>query len=200
MMECKRIGEATIKEVSDENDMVVPATTQKSKISDGDLKLSPANSVHLKENSASNEPAGITMSCCSKFLDLDEKYVEVADNEAESSKLEPPEMPENENSPPLTSPEMPENENSSPLSSPQMPENEKSPPLTSPEMSEIVNSPPRLFPDVEPTDEIEEFLATFEREMLRRFRQKYNFDLRRRNHWKVVMSGSNSKPMEIEIL
>lgn len=82
-------------------------------------------------------------------------------------------MPENENSPPLTSPEMPENENSSPLSSPQMPENEKSPPLTSPEMSEIVNSPPRLFPDVEPTDEIEEFLATFEREMLRRFRQKY---------------------------
>ncbi|KAM3306211.1 cyclin-dependent kinase inhibitor 7 [Capsicum chacoense] len=148
MMECKRIGEATIKEVSDENDMVVPATTQKSMISDGDVKLSPADSVHLKENSASNEPAGITMSCCSKFLDLDEKYVEVADNEAESSKMEPPEMPENEKSPPLTSPEMPE----------------------------IVNSPPRLFPEVEPTDEIEEFLATFEREMLRRFRQKYNFD------------------------
>ncbi|XP_055826934.1 cyclin-dependent kinase inhibitor 1-like isoform X2 [Solanum dulcamara] len=114
MSKCKTIGEVTIMEFSDMN---VQSTTKKRKMCDGhrDVKFSPAllrltghngvadtppeslvspaaNSVNSKEN---YEPYGSSTSCCSsngssnsKFLDLDDNGVEVAEKEKSSSSNE----------------------------------------------------------------------------------------------------------------
>ncbi|MCD7465109.1 hypothetical protein HAX54_000570 [Datura stramonium] len=168
MRKCKGIGEVTIMEVSDV-DMDVPAT-KKRKICDGDVKLSPAllrlrshsgvadtpgslvspaSSVNSKENCASSEPAGSPTSCCSSYgsLDLDENGMEVIASA--------------------------ENRVQTRSSSERQAESGE---LESTKMARH-ESPRRRMPEIKPSEnEIEEFLAKCEKDMLKRFREKYNFD------------------------
>lgn len=157
-------------EVSDVVDMDVPAT-KKRKICDGDVKLSPAllrlrshsgvadtpgsllspaTSVNSKENYASNEPAGSSTSCCSRngSVDLDENGMEVIAS-AENRVVQTRSSSERQvESGELESTKMPQHENSH-----------------------------RRTPGKKPSEnEIEEFFEKCEKDMLKRFREKYNFD------------------------
>ncbi|XP_059284001.1 cyclin-dependent kinase inhibitor 7-like isoform X1 [Lycium ferocissimum] len=166
---CKGIGEVAIMEVSDV-DLDVSRATNKRKLFDADMKLSPAircfksysslvdtpedlifpaSSVNSKENYASSKPALSSSSCCSmnRSLDVDENGMEVvASTENRQMKLSSKLQPE-----------------SGELESTKMPKYE--------------SSPPRRMPEKMPSrNEIEEFFARCEKTMFKRFREKYNFD------------------------
>ncbi|KAK4368428.1 hypothetical protein RND71_012220 [Anisodus tanguticus] len=174
----KGIEEVTIMEVSD-----VDLATKKRKIYDGDVKpsptllrfrsisdvvisdtpeslvspvselarslVSPASSL---ENYASSEPAVSSTSCFSrnsKSLYLDENCREVMVASKENTQMT--KMPKNKNSRRRITPE---------------------------NMGKRENSPPRIMPEKIPTrNDIDEFFAACEKDMFKRFREKYNFDL-----------------------
>ncbi|KAJ8568908.1 hypothetical protein K7X08_032605 [Anisodus acutangulus] len=111
--------------------------------------VSPASSL---ENYASSEPAVSSTSCLSrnsKSLYLDENCREVMVASKENTQMT--KMPKNKNSRRRITPE---------------------------NMGKRENSPPRIMPEKIPTrNDIEEFFAACEKDMFKRFREKYNFDL-----------------------